>query len=449
LYYNQARKTSDTPMNVNPLFPSADGKPEDNGYVLPRQERRIEPLGHTAGKGVNEAVSLIRQKIERIYAEEPDARTEEREAEQAMPRSKHQQFMMELSNSGKSLAEIQTAWHDYYVALPDNEKYQVWQEFYEANKVPVPATAPEKSLPELPATPARTIGASVRPTSFTMPTALNTDTLTDAFSKCLPRPDRRSLDQIRHAVRNKVTAGGKLKVRHHLQSLAFGLGVGMVTIIILLFGFFNEVIIAPFIQPGRAAGPTPIIIGSTAEAASTGPSIIIPKINLDIPVDFSQTSTNEAVIENALESGIVHYPTTVMPGQSGNTAYFGHSSNNIFNPGRYKFAFVLLHELTAGDTFYITYSGKTYVYRVFATKIVDPSEVGVLDNVPGHGATATLITCDPPGTSLHRLVVIGDQISPDPSGNIGGTNTTASASVPAQLPDNGPSLWSRIWNSIF
>lgn len=436
-------------MNVNPLFPSANDKPQDNGYVLPHQEKRIEPLTNSGVVGANEAADLIRQKIDRIYAEEPNTRTEGQEAEHSVPQSKHQEFMMELSTSGKSLAEIQTAWHNYYVALPDNEKYQVWQEFYETNKVPTPAAVPEKTLPEMPASPIRTVAARPRPASFRLPTTITTGNVADTLAKYLPRPDARSLSQIRHSVRDKVTAGGKLKARHHLQSLAFGLGVGMVTIVILLFGFFNEVIIAPFIQPGRADGPTPIIVGSTAEAASTGPSIIIPKINLDIPVDFSQTSTDEAVIENALESGIVHYPTTAMPGQTGNTAYFGHSSNNIFNPGKYKFAFVLLHELVQGDTFYITYNGKTYVYRVFDTKIVDPSEVGVLGTVPGHGATATLITCDPPGTSLHRLVVVGDQVSPDPSGNTGGTVAAATTPVPAQLPGNGPSLWSRIWNSIF
>jgi hypothetical protein len=38
--------------------------------------------------------------------------------------------MYELTTSGKSLADIQTQWHEYYVGLPDNEKHQVWQEFY-------------------------------------------------------------------------------------------------------------------------------------------------------------------------------------------------------------------------------------------------------------------------------------------------------------------------------
>jgi LPXTG-site transpeptidase (sortase) family protein len=146
-----------------------------------------------------------------------------------------------------------------------------------------------------------------------------------------------------------------------------------------------------------------------------------------------------------------------MPGQTGNTAFFGHSSNNIFNKGKYKFAFVLLHTLVNGDTFYLTYNSKVYVYKVISHTIVDPSDVGVLGPVSGQTATATLITCDPPGTSLHRLIVVGQQISPDPSGNTAapapasgasGTSgspgaTTASATAPTTLPGNGPTLWTR------
>jgi sortase (surface protein transpeptidase) len=69
--------------------------------------------------------------------------------------------------------------------------------------------------------------------------------------------------------------------------------------------------------------------------------------------------------------------------------------------------------------------------------------------VPGHTATATLITCDPPGTSINRLIVVGDQISPDPSTNGGGTNTSTLLSSTTQLPSNGPTLWSRFWNWLF
>lgn len=365
------------------------------------------------------AADLIRGKLARIYSEEPNAGQELTEAQALPRRSKHQQFMYELSTSGKDLAAVQTEWHNYYQSLPANEKHQVWQEFYSSQSL--------------------LTGQAEEPPKEPGPHVLAEHKHQAAKPKKLRQA--RSKQELQTSIRNKVSAGGKLEAKHHLQSLLFGLGMGLVVVVIFLFGFFNEVLIAPFIQPGRASASTPLIVSTDSVAPTATPEVIIPKINVEIPVDYSQTTTDESQIENALESGVVHYPSTTLPGQTGNAAFFGHSSNNIFNKGKYKFAFVLLHTLVQGDTFYLTYQGKVYVYKVITTKIVDPSEVGVLDPVPGQAATATLITCDPPGTSLHRLVVVGQQISPDPAGNTQGSPSQTTAGT--SLPGNGPTLWGR------
>jgi hypothetical protein len=105
---------------------------------------------------------------------------------------------------------------------------------------------------------------------------------------------------------------------------------------------------------------------------------------------------------------------------------------------------VLLHTLVNGDTFYLTYQSKLYVYKVISKTIVSPSDVGVLNSVAGQTATATLITCDPPGTSINRLVVVGQQISPDPSGNTAPTVSAATESTVTTLPGNGPTLWTQV-----
>ena len=377
------------------------------------------------------AVDLIRDKVKRLYNTEPDAKQELNEAEKVKRPSKHQQFMQALSESGKDMATIQTEWHNYYESLPENEKHQVWQEFYESQPV-LTGKGGKAEAKSTPHAVAEHKHQAAKPKSTV-----------DAKQRKRLR-DTRSAAEVQSAIRDKVSAGGKLQAKHHLQSLLFGLGVGTVVIIIFLFGFFNEVIIAPFIQPSRAQADTPIIVTSKDISPTSTPEVIIPKINVQIPVDYTQTTTNEATIENALEDGVVHYPTTVMPGQKGNAAFFGHSSNNIFNKGKYKFAFVLLHTLQDGDTFYLTYKGKVYVYKVISKTIVQPSDVGVLGNRPGQVATATLITCDPPGTSLHRLVVVGEQVSPDPTGNTAAAATTTTPTNSATtLPGNGPTLWSR------
>jgi sortase A len=226
----------------------------------------------------------------------------------------------------------------------------------------------------------------------------------------------------------------------------FGLGIGALVLLFTLFGFFNEVVIAPFIRPGGTAEATPIILNTDGVAPNSTPEVIVPKINVQLPIVYGN-STTESEIQKSLEEGIIHYPTTAKPGQQGNAAFFGHSSNNIFNKGKYKFAFVLLHELVPGDIFYLTYEGKVYSYKVFDKAVVEPTDTWVLNPVAGKAATVALITCDPPGTSLRRLVVWGEQITPDPNGNSAAPTAPATAPL-EELPSNSPSLWSRFWGWI-
>jgi sortase A len=422
-------------MSQNPLFPQNTSPQDESQYALPGRQSSIQPLTNEekASIAANPAADLIREKLNRIYAIEPNAQAEQREAEAARaPRTKHQQFMYELSTSGQSLADIQTAWHNYYVALPDHEKHEVWQEFYENNR---PGPQPVLSEPTQPV--AKHVVTSHRESDRTHRT-----------EESARRSEKRSAAQIKHAIRRQVqkrTANVSTRTKHNVQSLMFGLATGFVVLVIFLFGFFNEVIIAPFIQPSRSSA-APVIVTTESVDASI-PSIIIPKINVQIPTVFDAPGGDEASIQGALENGVVHYPSTKLPGQKGNAAFFGHSSNNIFNKGKYKFAFVLLHKLKNGDTFYLTYNNTVYGYKVISTKIVPPDQVDVLYDIPGQSATATLITCDPPGTSLNRLVVVGEQVSPDPAGNSKASPVDSGSS--GELPGNGPTLWTRMWRSVF
>lgn len=371
-----------------------------------------------------DAVELIRAKINTLYREEPNASQEAAEAEATRPRSKHQQFMHELSNSGKSLATIQTEWHNYYVSLPDNEKHEVWQEFY-ANQSKASSTAPAQPAvqePERPKVPTLSAEDSGKPE----PEASTTDLK----------------QQLLRTINKRAKFSQKRK--HQLKSLAFGLSMGFLVLLVLLFGFFNERFIAPFITPSRQVSSTPIITDITStENISSNPVIIIPKINIEIPVVYDEPTIEDAAVQRALERGILHYATTVNPGEQGNAVFFGHSSSNILNNGKYKFAFVLLNRLQVGDTFMIQKDGKRYVYKVYDRKIVPPTDVSVLDD--HEKPTATLITCDPPGTAVNRLVVTGEQISPDPTSNVASNLPAKNRDIPATLPSESPTLWHRLW----
>lgn len=428
-----------------------------------RHSGRIEPLHKDlaadtfTAESTNPAIELIRRKVAAVYAEEPDiapATTVLQPTTQQ--RSPHQQFMYELSTSGRSLAAIQTAWHDYYIHLPDAEKHAVWREFYAANaQQPTAYTKYVTQQTQMPKQQesAESIAPPDLPENPTPTAAVVSDHMppvTYKKSEKISQPRATKLIKKRILKRVAVSSEAQTKAKQHFQSLLFGLGTGSLVLLIFLFSFFNEMIIAPFIQPSRHVGATPIIIGSDGVAPSETPEIIIPKLNVQIPVVYDEKSIDEAAIQQALERGVIHYPTTVLPGQQGNAAFFGHSSNNIFNKGKYKFAFVLLRQLVPGDIFYLTYDKKVYSYRVFDKKIVPPNEVSVLGPVEGKPATAALITCDPPGTSTNRLVVWGEQISPDPAGATKPAETAPQSSdTPTELPSEGPTLWSRFWNSIF
>lgn len=392
------------------------------------------------------AVDLIRSKVGNLYADEPNAKEEAQEVRTLdKPLSKHQAYMQKISESGMSLADIQTAWHRYYVGLPDAEKHDVWKEFYaehdkkDSKKIesPEPPKKQEavKAQPEVPHQDMR-LPSSEKATVHHMgaqPAAKHRSSG--------PKTVREVKEQL--ISKASLNASGKLKARQHFQSLLFGVGMGMVVVIFLLFGFFNDRFIAPFITPSKNVSSTPIIIdGSTAVDGAS--KIIIPKINVEIPVVYDEPSVEEQAVQNALERGVVHYATTPSPGQKGNSVIFGHSSNNILNKGKYKFAFVLLNRLEVGDTFYLNKDGVRYVYKIYEKKIVNPSELGVLGSTD-KVATSTLITCDPPGTTRNRLVVIGEQISPNPDGNANST-ATAPDTQATVLPSNAPSLWDRVRN---
>jgi sortase A len=378
----------------------------------------------------NEAADLIRQKITGLYANEPNAEEEQDEAEHVRHRrSKHQQFMHELTTSGKSLAEIQTGWHNYYIALSDDQKHQVWQEFYrEHDKASAYAKHQHDQAPPTPQPPVAVPEPLVPPRP----------------KRARAENDARSVVDLKQQLLGRIQARSKVVSNPHVRSLIFGLSMGSLVVVALLFSFFNERFLAPLITPSRSVSNTPIIIDPATTAVGSESLVIIPKINVEIPVVYDEPSIDERSMQAALERGTVHYATTSNPGEVGNTVVFGHSSNNILNKGKYKFAFVLLNRLQTGDTFMLQKDGKRYVYRVFDRKVVKPTDIGVLQPISDRAATATLITCDPPGTSLNRLVVSGEQITPDPAANVASSVSPTIATTPANLPSNSPSLWHRI-----
>jgi LPXTG-site transpeptidase (sortase) family protein len=379
----------------------------------------------------NPAAEIIRHKLDALYRNEPDAGEEVLQSYETTPRarSKHEAYMIEISGSGKSLAEIQMLWHDYYQGLSDAEKHEVWQEFYDQHARSRQQTPPTR--PTVTTTPEVVTTASHEPTHV----ARNYE----------PEPtpvDQSTVSEIKKQLLSKVSANGRLKAKHHFQSLFFGLAMGAFVLFLFMFSFFNERFIAPFITPSKVVALPAIIDPSKDDAVDPSPIVYIPSINAVVPVVYTQTSNEEKAVQKSLEEGAVRLAGTANPGEKGNVVIVGHSSNNILNQGKFKFAFVNLRKVEVGELFYLHKDGKRYTYKVVSKKVVDPTDVSVLQ--PSDKPIATLITCDPPGTSLKRLVVVGEQIRPDPNANVAASNDTSPK--PTVLPSNAPSLWDRLFN---
>lgn len=367
--------------------------------------------------GEDPAVNLIRSKLFQLYEAEPEAKEEIAEVKEIGAVSKHQKYIAELNSSGKSIAEIQTAWHQYYQGLTDQEKREVWQEFY-ANQ--------SRQKPDF--------NLAVNPAKANSP--ISVDSEGEKPKKFNKHP---SVAELKKNIAKRVSANGRLTKKHHLKSLLFGLGSAAFVGLIIVFALFNQLFLAPFITPSKSASATPLI-GTSVVGPET--KIIIPKLNVEAPVVTDVSDISDKSMQAALERGVTLYPNTGLPGELSNPVIFGHSSNNIFNPGDYKFIFVRLSSLEEGDTIMVNYQSKQYIYSVKAKKIVKPSEVSAIYEKP-YDAMITLVTCDPPGSSASRLLVQAEQISPSPTGN---TKSTASSSntEPGIIPSNPQSLFRRI-----
>lgn len=251
--------------------------------------------------------------------------------------------------------------------------------------------------------------------------------------------------QLKQSIRSNVTkASKKVQASSHFKPVISALLVAVVFLSIN----YNQVMIGAFKQyvaPGNVV-TTPVIVEPNMTAVSQQPKIIIPKIGVESPVVYDEPRVDEVNYQAALERGVVRLGNTANPGTVGNVVIGGHSSNNVFNPGKYKYVFVNLKQLQLGDIFYLHFNGVRYTYKVtVANKIIAPNETSVLN--PTAKPTVTLFTCDPPGTNVNRLIVQGEQIDPDPSEADVNENQQTKNSPVNPLPSVAPSLWDRLFNS--
>ena len=137
--------------------------------------------------------------------------------------------------------------------------------------------------------------------------------------------------------------------------------------------------------------------------------LIIPKIGANSKVVEDVDPYDSAVYQQALTQGVAHAAGTNVPGEEGNTFIFSHSSVNFYEANRFNSVFYLLRKLEIDDTFFLSYQGELFEYKVTETRVVDAEAIEYLTTATTN-KQATLMTCWPPGTTLKRFVVIGEQL---------------------------------------
>ena len=132
------------------------------------------------------------------------------------------------------------------------------------------------------------------------------------------------------------------------------------------------------------------------------------------------------------------------PGEKGNFVVSGHSSNDWTDGGNYKFIFARLEKITAGDVVYANYNGTRYTYKITGTKVVKPTDVSALQ-IGNDKPYITLVTCTPLGTAQNRLLVFGEQISPNPNEAKAVEQKSSASTSTKKMPANSPTFLQRIF----
>lgn len=255
-------------------------------------------------------------------------------------------------------------------------------------------------------------------------------------------------DRLRKTIRKKATENAKKsrRKRHWIPVLA-----GVAVVLLILFLQYNRLIFAPimaYVSPGNApASQIEAIDPTITQTVSAEPRLIIPKLNIDVPIHFG-ISLDEVM--SAMNNGVAHYRiagASAYPGEIGNLVITGHSAGDVYSSNPYKYIFSGLERLDDGDLIYVNYNSVRYTYRVIKKEVVDPSNVAALV-VETDKPLLTLVTCTPLGTSRYRLLVTAEQISPSYDGAEEAEEmpTVDHQNTSEALPSNEPSFFEGIWN---
>ncbi|RJR29031.1 sortase [Candidatus Microgenomates bacterium] len=137
-------------------------------------------------------------------------------------------------------------------------------------------------------------------------------------------------------------------------------------------------------------------------------SITIPSLNASARVVANVDPFNEDEYLPALKLGVAHAKGTALPGEGRRIYLFAHSTNSPLNFTQFNAIFYRLRELKSGDVVTIRVNSRDYTYVVREKVLVSADDVSWI--APTEGEQLVLQTCDPPGTTHKRLLVIAEPV---------------------------------------
>lgn len=208
-----------------------------------------------------------------------------------------------------------------------------------------------------------------------------------------------------HGIIYQAPGRGRSFFYHLMRSL--GAGLVAFAIVALIFSFY------PILKEELTYKPQKIGFGdlmgrSQASDFGLDPyfSLYIPKINARAKIIPNVDAGNQTAYLNALTEGVAHAKGTNFPGQGKLIYFFSHSTDSPLNFARYNAVFFLLRKLEKGDRVIVFFMGQKHEYVVTDKYVTAPSDTSSITD-SGRGEELVLQTCDPPGTSLRRLIVVG------------------------------------------
>jgi len=144
--------------------------------------------------------------------------------------------------------------------------------------------------------------------------------------------------------------------------------------------------------------------------------LIIPAINLDVPLVESTVASyknfTETSFDSDLENWVVKYPTTPNPWEWWNAFFFWHTSQEYWKKNPYGTVFRNIPQLKPDDKIQVVREWVLYEYKVVKTVVVRPKEVN--DTYVNFGEEGkeyiTLMWCYPIGRIDKRMIIFAEKI---------------------------------------